>query len=728
MSNATRLFQLYRGREDVFALAHKTADSNGELKVEYRPERRPLTVEDLTRHMAGDLVVGVYPMRQDSTCCFGAIDLDDPEHPETTLEKVRRLREAAIELGVPKDAIMMSFSGRKGHHLDVFFAEPIAAATVRLLLQAIVEKAGYLPGSFELFPKQDVLEVSKDGELGLGNLIKLPFARHPLTGRIAEVVDPGRIQPMSKTAVFEALLAAPEPKTKVESELSRRFADREDGFVVEDGERHFFLIWRGARLRNVGLDADDIFEILKSEGRKRCRTPVSSADDKHVREIADWFGKKEIGWALADDFDKARQQAQREETGPAAAVPLPVSSWPEPLAPEAFYGLAGEVVRAIEPHTEADPAAILLQFLTGYGNLIGRHPYFMAEDDHHFTNLFVILVGETSKARKGTSWGRARRLLGVADPDWASTRIMGGLSSGEGLIEQVRDAAYRTTKSGEVELVDPGVEDKRLQILETEFSSVLKQATREKNILAAVIRQAWETGYLRNLVVSAKRQSTDAHVSINGHITRDELLRTITETDAANGFGNRFLWACVRRSKVLPDGTGHPELGDLAGRICASVGFAQGVAEVRRDEEARAIWHRVYGPLSEGKPGLLGAMIARAEAQVMRVAVIYAMLDCSSVVTASHLKAALAVWQYCEDSARYIFGEKLGDPTADTILAALRTSEGGLTREQIRSDVFGRNKSAEEITRALRHLLDRRLVVSERVETGGRPAEVWRAA
>ena len=49
------------------------------------------------------------------------------------------------------------------------------------------------------------------------------------------------------------------------------------------------------------------------------------------------------------------------------------------------------------------------------GNAIDRKPYFRVEADRHYLNLFTVLVGETSKARKGTSWGRVRWLLEQVD-------------------------------------------------------------------------------------------------------------------------------------------------------------------------------------------------------------------------------------------------------------------------------------------------------------------------
>ena len=78
--------------------------------------------------------------------------------------------------------------------------------------------------------------------------------------------------------------------------------------------------------------------------------------------------------------------------------------------------------------------------------------------------------------------------------------------------------------------------------------------------------------------------------------------------------------------------------------------------------QRRALWHKEYARLSEGYPGMFGAMTARSEAQVMRLACIYALLGCSDVIRVEHLQAALAVWTYCEDSVRFVFGDVLGDP------------------------------------------------------------------
>jgi hypothetical protein len=147
---------------------------------------------------------------------------------------------------------------------------------------------------------------------------------------------------------------------------------------------------------------------------------------------------------------------------------------------------------------------------------------------------------------------------------------------------------------------------------------------------------------------------------------------------------------------------------------------------LERDGQAREIWHKVYGELSEGKSGLFGSVTGRAEAQVIRLSLLYALLDGAPLIRAEHLLAALAVWEYAEASARYIFGDALGNPVADQILQALREEPAGLTRTEIR-DLFGRHCKVSEIDAALRTLSETVMARCEHEPTNGRPVERWHA-
>jgi hypothetical protein len=212
------------------------------------------------------------------------------------------------------------------------------------------------------------------------------------------------------------------------------------------------------------------------------------------------------------------------------------------------------------------------------------------------------------------------------------------------------------------------------------------------------------------------------------HVTRDEVRRELCATDQANGFANRFLWFAVRRSKCLSEGGNldDDKLNDLVMRTHRAIEFATTTGLVIRDEDARKLWCDVYQDLSEGKPGLLGAITARAEAQVLRLSVIYALLDLSTKIRLEHLRGALALWDYSERSARWIFGTSTGDKNADRIFFALRQAGSvGMTKTEISEQVFNRNLSSNALGDALILLHQSGLASFTKEATGGAPCERW---
>jgi hypothetical protein len=423
--------------------------------------------------------------------------------------------------------------------------------------------------------------------------------------------------------------------------------------------------------------------------------------------------------------------AQKPDPAPPPVAP----QWPAPLKPGAYNGIVGDVLDLIRPHSEADEAALVVQFLAATANLIGRYPYFVAQGTRHFLNLFVCLVGATSRGRKGSSLDQIMLPLRAVDEHWAQYRIASGLSSGEGLIYRVRDPIEQRTPIKERSRVvgyqtvvtDPGEDDKRLLVVEPEFGRVLQVIEREKSILSPVMRQAWDSGNLSNLTRNSPLTATGAHVSIVGHVTRGELDRFLTDTAVANGFANRFLWVCVKRSKLLPEGGDlhRVDFAPISRQLAEIVQKARGMGEMRRDPSLREQWADFYAKCARGETSMFDAATSRAEPQTMRLACQYAVLDQSAIVQQSHLDAGLALWKNAEDSARLIFGGKLGDPVADEILNALRAEgTGGLTQTEI-SHRWDRNKPAAEIARALNVLLGLALVRRETEDTGGRPATRW---
>ncbi|MCA1679438.1 MAG: DUF3987 domain-containing protein [Actinobacteria bacterium] len=406
------------------------------------------------------------------------------------------------------------------------------------------------------------------------------------------------------------------------------------------------------------------------------------------------------------------EDRQGADTNGVLAAP---AGWPAPPAPAAYHELLGEIVTTIAPHTEADPVAILTQLLVAFGAAAGRGAWFTVEATRHHANEFMLLVGDSSKARKGSSWDHVRRLIAELDPT-IGRRILTGLSSGEGLIWAVRDPTSQ----------DPGIPDQRLLIIEPEFASVLKTSAREISTLSPTLRCAWDARSLAILTRTAPARSTSAHIALVGHITQTELRRHTSQIELANGYLNRILLIACRRQRLLPEGGDHDPLHDtgLTGLLAAALKHAQSAGELRLCQDARARWHDAYRQLARPVPGVLGQITARAEAHAVRLALIYALADRQRHIGPQHLDAALAVQDYAARSAAWALDGATGQPLAEQIHAALKANPTGLTRSQI-SDALKHNQPAGRIHDALQALQAARRATVTQIATGGRPAKLW---
>lgn len=463
--------------------------------------------------------------------------------------------------------------------------------------------------------------------------------------------------------------------------------------------------------------------------------PIAAWAQAHIsdsgaeRNVAVAVGAKELGCsrtklnrALAD---ARSDQKQARLSGPAK---------PTPLGEAAYHGAIGAFVRAWEAHTEADPAALLATALVGYSSILGPGPRCTVSGDVHAPRLWACVVGSSSAARKGMSYKPVRNLLAGVDPAWDERCTASGLSTGEGLIHRVRDrrshfaASKKDTQVIEEVEDDPGVDDKRLFLLESEFARVLTVMARKDNTLSAILRGLWDTGEAGVMTRNAPATTHGAHVCLIAHITMEELRRALADCDAANGFANRFLWVYAERHGSLPfGGDVDPEtLEPLRGQMAQAFTNAPD-GEIGWSDAASPLWIKHYDELLGGGGGLSGSIVARGQPQVLRLALVYALADNAVLIGRVHLEAALEVWRYCAESARYIFGERTGDNTADRILTELRERESGqMTRNEIR-ELLGRHKSSPEIDSALETLRTAGLAESEKAAAGGgRPAEVWR--
>lgn len=396
----------------------------------------------------------------------------------------------------------------------------------------------------------------------------------------------------------------------------------------------------------------------------------------------------------------------------------PPAGWPAPPAQAVYHELLGEIVNRIAPHTEADPVAILTQLLVAFGAAVGRGAWFQVEATRHHPNEYMCLVGDSARARKGSSWDHVRRLIIDADPS-LEPRVLTGLSSGEGLIWAVRDPTAQ----------DPGIPDQRLLVIEPEFASALKASSREISTLSPTLRSGWDGRTLAILTRTAPARASTAHISVIGHITQHELRRHTTSLELANGYINRVLLIACRRQRLLPEG-GNPDPLHNTGldrTLAAALRQARTAGQVRLDPDARELWHHAYRQLAaEPQNTIVAQITARAEAHVIRLALIYTLADGKRQINAAHLTAGLALQDYAARSATWALTGATGDPLAEQIHAVLRQHPGGLTRSQI-SQALNHNQPAGQIDHALHTLDAAGRVTTTQIPTGGRPAQLWTA-
>jgi len=404
--------------------------------------------------------------------------------------------------------------------------------------------------------------------------------------------------------------------------------------------------------------------------------------------------------------------------------------WPT-LSQEALPGFVGEFVSLATRNSEADPAAVLATFLVHFSaELIS--PYIEVGDTVHRACLFAAIVGASSKSRKGTSAAPVKKLFSFDELSGyaPATCIPGPLSSGEGLVYAVRDEVKawkrdKETGEGSMVIVDPGILDKRLFVLDEELAAALNSTKRGGNTLSTTLRCLWDHGNSAPLTKLNRISTTGAHVTLLTHITTQELAALLGSVQVLNGFANRFLWVCAKRRGPVPFPESMPEaeLTAFRGELLSLLTQGKDFGRISMAHGARALWEAVYPSLTQDHHGLAGCIINRGEAQVLRLALNYALLDGQQVISEHHLSSALAFWRYCHESAMVIFGQREADPVADKVLNALRSGSQSLTDLH---RALGNNLNKDRIKGALEELAKSGRVQCTTEQTVRRPKTVFK--
>lgn len=406
--------------------------------------------------------------------------------------------------------------------------------------------------------------------------------------------------------------------------------------------------------------------------------------------------------------------------------------------PKCLYGLVGEIARAGSATTEANPFAIAASAIAYIGCAVGRGPYMPVGNTWHHARFFMLHVGRSGEGRKGDAVSLIKRIARRVEEmseHHAPQVHTGGLSSREGLAYLIHDGY----KEGKEDV--PPVEDKRLLVIESEFVNVLAQCKRDGNTLSAALRDCWDGVSLKPATKTNRLWASNPHVCLLGAITGSELMACMSSRDMTNGFANRFLPYWAERTGLIPFPKATPaaEVDRLAGKVLDVLKFCEAERWVDRDHlrmelstDASTRWAQLYkGELNDRSHGeRINTLVERRAPMLLRLAMLFALTDCTNVVGVRHIEAALAWIRYSLDSVKFIFGSAKDEAKVVEINTAAQkimefiTARRRVTRTQITRECFGSHKSKNEIDAALDELLTSnppKIEVEEERVQAGRP-------
>jgi hypothetical protein len=528
-----------------------------------------------------------------------------------------------------------------------------------------------IPSLTNLFPGIDVR--------GEGGQVVSPFSKH----ESGNVYMP-RIDHEDKTLYVDQLKFAPDfltdliihtKKSKPSIAISGIATKKTLKFKKGSRNNDFFKFMSAVRtgpLSNEGLIAAG-----RAENILRCDPPLG--DDEVLRIVKSVYERYQPNIIL---------EPQIEE--------------------DAFYGLAGELINEISKHSEASRAALLFQFLILMGNIFGDKFYKPIGGSNIHTNEFCLIIGDTSKARKGTGLKAISFFIKKVWKELFTKRIFNGLSTGEGIIWSLRDPIYETreNKQGEIKtkLVDPGNPFKSAVFIEQEFSKLLKVGNRDTNNVTEVLRAAWDLEILQSLSKTQPAKASNTFISLIGHITSDEFLKCISQVDRFNGFLNRFLFCHSYRDKIISNPINFEvlasHLSSMTDLYCLkSFIDHSNQTEIKLSNEAQTWWDKFYNEYGSSPDGLYPEVKARTENHIIKIAMIYALLDKSYVIEVDHLKAGKAVVSYSNDTIDYIFTkqDKRESNNEKKILEFIKLKGGKVSRTTISYELFFKKAKADQI-------------------------------
>lgn len=492
-----------------------------------------------------------------------------------------------------------------------------------------------------------------------------------------------------------------------------------------------------------------IFDNEINENRTRVGDDISAEEVSAFEDIIASWSNDPLSVSDDNSIEVIIQNTEKP-----TKVPFEVRAWPEPdpedppsrvaktlqLGDDAYWGPYGDFLAAKRGNTEASEAGMLAALLGLTGAVLGGRVNVQCGDYSHGPNLFTLIIGRSSIARKSMALGIIKNLLfgesgniyemltrelgsgpnaallaSELANEWP--RKTGGIASGEMVIRTWQPLTHKDASGDGFSYQNP-----RIVITENEMGSLWKKAHRDGSTLSDVINDLWDGNELAAHAVTSGSSVVPKgrHIcSIIGASTVSETRRLCTSGDATSGFGNRFLWFwlpdgdldiafpkqtpkqvvakfrtslldAVDRWPSTGGGIWSPDIRYEYGKYDIKIGVPVAPFPlIPWDTEAIELFETIYTRLKREKgpdDSVVQGLRGRAETQVLRIALNYQMITGGKTLTAQAIKSGLAVWQYCEESVVEIFGDMSGSVDSDNLAAHLRSVGGYATLYDLKKD------------------------------------------
>ena len=645
--------QLFKGRADVYG-------------SENRCIRQPLTEQIISAHLHGKRRVGVYPLLIDK-CNFIVVDIDIND-----INQAIAYFNQAVLWELP---CYIECSKTKGFHIWLFFESPVIAKKARAVVNHIFTKINH---NYETFPKQSFTQ-------DVGNYINLPLFNdgkdkrtvfldplnswNPYDNQWGFLASIEKISPSKIDTFIKELNIQIEKPLQARTQIEQRELSSTD---IDLMCRDFInrAITKASELgrNNAGyslacwLHAHNIPEYDAKDIMIRYQSLVSNMKDKPYTDA-------EMIHSLGNAYKQTKLEAwwkplnrQREQKPKQSVDVVEPEAEPEPETidhddppineinpfPKIDNKLCNEYIDIMTDVTEAPASYHFFTFMTVVGMSLNRNVYVKLGLDRVYPNLWTMIVGQTGRARKSSTIKKGRDLLFRIAPD---IQILSSMATWEGLL-------LAMSRKEE----EPDLKCEKTIVCMSEFDSLLKRSRNEA--IAHLIPNLCD---LYDCPDDAKNSTKGSPIvvknpflSIIAGIQPEILEKSFQAGDVNGGFAGRFIYVYDVSDKEIPFPIWNKQteynvliqnLAYIKSKNCVE-------KEITMYSAFRTIWDAFYHEYRtpNGDPALLLQLNDRMQNHVLKMAMIFAVLDGESEIKEYHLTDAINIGYWLMNNNRKLFG------------------------------------------------------------------------